>query len=86
MTDSQKCVTRYSHHLHSPSVQLSFQVKDKLGQGLLEYVASTTSHDHKQLYNDQSLINIGGVTTSGLKPCKNMIILIYQVYQSFRIT
>jgi hypothetical protein len=67
-------------------VCMSFRVKDKLGQGLLEYVASTTSHDHRQLYNDRSLINIGGVTMSGLKPCKNMIILMHQVYQSFRIT
>jgi hypothetical protein len=34
LTNSQKCVTRYSHHLHSPSAQLSFQVKDKPGQRL----------------------------------------------------
>jgi hypothetical protein len=34
LTDSQKCVTRYFHHLHSPSAQLSFQVKDKPGQRL----------------------------------------------------
>jgi hypothetical protein len=32
--------------------------------GLLEYVASTASHDHRQLYNDRSLIDIGRVTTS----------------------
>jgi hypothetical protein len=35
--------------------------------GLPEYVASTASHDHRQLYNDRSLINTGGVTTSRLK-------------------
>ena len=28
--------------------------------GLSEYVASTTSHDHKWPYNDRSLINTGG--------------------------
>ena len=28
--------------------------------GLSEYVASTTSHDHKWTYNDRSLINTGG--------------------------
>jgi hypothetical protein len=56
--------------------------------GLLEYVASTTSYDHKQPYNDRSLINTGGVTTSSLKldasqdsaqsQVKIMIILILQ--------
>jgi hypothetical protein len=35
MMDSQKCVTRYSNHLHSPSPELSFQVKDKPGQRLI---------------------------------------------------
>jgi hypothetical protein len=34
LTDLQKCITWYSHHLHSPSAQLSFQVKDKPGQRL----------------------------------------------------
>jgi hypothetical protein len=34
LTDSQKCVTRYTRHLHSPSAQLSFQVKDKPRQRL----------------------------------------------------
>jgi hypothetical protein len=35
--------------------------------GLPEYVASTTSHDHRQLYNDWSLIDTGEVTMSRLK-------------------
>ena len=32
--------------------------------GLTEYVASTTSHDHKRPYNDRSLINTGRTSTT----------------------
>jgi hypothetical protein len=35
--------------------------------GLPEYVDSTTTHDHRQLYNDRSLIDTGEVAASRLK-------------------
>jgi hypothetical protein len=48
LTDSQECVTRYSRHLSTPSARLSFPIKGIAQMlGLLEYVASTTNHDHK---------------------------------------
>jgi hypothetical protein len=56
--------------------------------GLPEYVASTASHNHIRPYNDRSLIDTGGITTSSLKldasqdstrsQVKIMIILILQ--------
>jgi hypothetical protein len=60
LMDSQKCVTRYSHHLYSPGAQLSFQVKDKPGKGLSEYVASTSKSRTQQAYNKPSLNDTSG--------------------------
>jgi hypothetical protein len=56
-----------SPSLHSQCMFIVFYKGIAEMLGLPEYVASTTSHDHRQLYNDRSLIDTGGVTTSRLK-------------------
>jgi hypothetical protein len=66
------CIHKHGYIILSPSLhsQCAVVVSHKgLAKvlGLPEYVANTTSHDHRQLYNDRSLIDIGGVTTSRLK-------------------
>jgi hypothetical protein len=50
--------------LHSQCAVIVSHTRIAQMLGLPEYVASTASHDHRQLYNDRSLIDTGGVTTS----------------------
>jgi hypothetical protein len=50
--------------LHSQCAVIVSHIRIAQMLGLPEYVASTASHDHRQLYNDRSLIDTGGVTTS----------------------
>jgi hypothetical protein len=50
--------------LHSQCVVIVSHTRISQMLGLPEYVSSTASHDHRQLYNDQSLFDTGGVTMS----------------------
>jgi hypothetical protein len=50
--------------LHSQCTVIISHTRIAQMLGLPEYVASTASHDHRQLYNDRSLIDTGWVTTS----------------------
>jgi hypothetical protein len=84
------CYTILSPSLHSQCAVIVSHKGIAQMLGLPEYVASTASHDHRQLYNDRSLIDTSGVTTSRLKlgasqdsarsRFKNMIILIHQLF------
>jgi hypothetical protein len=56
--------TILSPSLHSQCAVIISHTRIAQMSGLPEYVASTASHDHRQLYNDRSLIDTGGVTTS----------------------
>jgi hypothetical protein len=58
-----------------PVCSCLFKLRINRGKGLPEYVASTTSHDHRQLYNDLSLIDTDGGTTSRLhSQCKSAVV------------
>jgi hypothetical protein len=49
--------------LHSECAVIVSHTRIAQMLGLPEYVANTASHDHRQLYNDRSLIDTGRVTT-----------------------
>jgi hypothetical protein len=61
------CYTILSPSLHSQCVVVISHKGIAQMLALPGYVASTTNHDHKQAYNERSLTDTDGVTTSSLK-------------------
>ena len=62
LADSQDVYTLLSLSLHSQCMDIHSNNAIAKVPGLLEYVAYTTSHNHKQPYNERSLINTGGTS------------------------